>query len=176
MNWHEEVDVLVVGTGFAGLTAAIEAASAGKRVVVIEKMMRAGGNSIISDGGIAAPGTDIQRKWGVADSEQQMYDDMARAGLGMNQPALLRTVVNGAKSAVEWTMDTLHVPYLDRVDVFGGHSVARCLTPEGVTGGTILKKMLEKIDALAIPIHYSTSLRSIQTDAQGHVQGCVFLR
>lgn len=172
MHRHEHVDVLIVGSGFAGLTAAIEAASSGKQVVVIEKMRKAGGNSIISDGGIAAPGTTIQQKWGICDSEQRMYDDMFKAGLGLNHPDLLGTVVSGAKSAFDWTIDTLQVPYLDRVDIFGGHSVARCLTPEGITGATILKRMLRKIDELAVPILYSTSLRSILTDGNGHVQGC----
>jgi len=176
MQWHGQVDVLVVGSGFAGLTAAIEAAVSGKQVVVIEKMKRAGGNSIISDGGIAAPGTRLQGKWGIADSEQRMYEDMYTAGLGLNHPDLLRTVVSQAKSAFDWTVDSLHVPYLDRVDLFGGHSVPRCLTPEGITGGTILKKMLQRIDALAIPIQYSTSLRSILTDAHGRVQGCVVFK
>jgi succinate dehydrogenase/fumarate reductase flavoprotein subunit len=61
-NWDKQVDVLVVGTGFAGLSAAIEAGEAGKKVLVIEKMKAAGGNSIISDGGIAAPGTLLQEE------------------------------------------------------------------------------------------------------------------
>lgn len=170
-QWNEEVDVLVVGSGFAGLTAAITAREAGKSVIVIEKMINAGGNSIISDGGIAAPGTPLQKKRGIEDSETTMYDDMFRAGLGMNHPKLLKTVVSNAREAFEWTIDTLHVPYLDRVDIFGGHSVARCYTPEGKTGGTILKRMLKKINDLRIDIYYSTSFRAILTDEHGRVTG-----
>lgn len=176
IQWNEQVDVLVVGSGFAGLTAAIEAGESGKNVVVIEKMKSAGGNSIISDGGIAAPDTKLQKKWGIEDSEQMMYDDMLKAGLGLNHPKLLHTVVSNARSAFEWTIDALNVPYLDRVDIFGGHGVARCYTPEGVTGGTILKKMLQKINELGIPILYSTSFRSIITDEQGHVIGGAVLK
>ena len=176
IQWNETVDVLVVGSGFAGLTAAIEAGVSGKNVVVIEKMKSAGGNSIISDGGIAAPDTKLQKKWGIEDSEKMMYDDMLKAGLGLNHPKLVHTVVSNAKSAFEWTMDALNVPFLDRVDIFGGHGVARCYTPEGVTGGTILKKMLQKIDELRIPILYSTSFRSIMTDDQGHVIGGAVLK
>ncbi|NDL68477.1 flavocytochrome c [Anaerotalea alkaliphila] len=175
-QWNEQVDVLVVGSGFAGLTAAIEARESGKNVVVIEKMKSAGGNSIISDGGIAAPDTKLQKKWGIEDSAQMMYDDMLKAGLGLNHPRLVHAVVSNARSAFEWTIDTLHVPYLDRVDLFGGHSVARCYTPEGVTGGTILKKMLQRIDELGIPILYSTSFRSIITDAEGRVVGGAVLK
>lgn len=176
IQWNQQVDVLVVGSGFAGLTAAIEAGESGKNVVVIEKMKSAGGNSIISDGGIAAADTNLQEKWGIEDSQQMMYDDMLKAGLGLNDPKLLHTVVSNARSAFEWTIDVLNVPYLDRVDIFGGHSVARCYTPEGVTGRTILKEMLEKIRQLGIPILYSTSFRSIITDEQGHVIGGAVLK
>ncbi len=176
MQWHTEVDVLVVGSGFAGLSAAIEAGEAGKMVVVVEKMKAAGGNSIISDGGIAAPGTEIQDQWGIEDSEQLMYDDMLKAGLGLNHPHLLRTVVENARQAFKWTVDHLGVPYMDRVDVFGGHTVPRCYTPEGITGGTILKKMLKRIEELQIPILYSTSFRSLITDKSGRVVGAHLLK
>ena len=171
IQWNEKVDVLVVGSGFAAFTAAIEAAESGKKVVVIEKMKKAGGNSIISDGGIAAPDTKPQKKWGIIDSEKMMYDDMLKAGHGLNHPKLLNAFVSNAKNAFEWTIDVLNVPYLDRVDIFGGHSVARCYTPEGISGGTILKKMLKKIDELGIPILYSTSFRSFIIDEQGKVIG-----
>ena len=47
-KWDEEVDVIVVGSGFAGLAAAYEAAKAGSKVIILEKMPTHGGNSIIN--------------------------------------------------------------------------------------------------------------------------------
>ena len=47
-NWDEIADVVVIGSGFAGLTAAIEAHNAGASVIILEKMKAPGGNSIIS--------------------------------------------------------------------------------------------------------------------------------
>src|SRR6056297_1597260 len=121
-------DILIVGTGFAGLTAAITAKEKGSDVLIIEKMKSYGGNSIISDGGIAAPCTDLQETRGIQDSKELMMEDMLNAGLHLNQPDLVRIVVDQAKEAFEWTKNDLKVPYLDRVDLFGGHSVARCYT------------------------------------------------
>ena len=62
IRWHETADIIVIGSGFAGLAAAIETRDHGTSVIVIEKMKAPGGNSIIRDGGIAATGTEEQHK------------------------------------------------------------------------------------------------------------------
>ena len=49
-KWDETVDIIVVGSGFAGLAAAIEAKNAGANVIVLEKMAVFGGNSAINGG------------------------------------------------------------------------------------------------------------------------------
>lgn len=56
LQWDETVDVIVVGSGFAGLAAAIEARKAGANVIVLEKMPALGGNSIINGGIMSATG------------------------------------------------------------------------------------------------------------------------
>lgn len=61
-KWDETVDVIVVGSGFAGLAAAIEAAQAGAKTIVLEKMQAFGGNSIINGGIYPLPGSDLQKK------------------------------------------------------------------------------------------------------------------
>lgn len=176
MSWNEKVDVLVVGTGFAGLAAAIEAKERGLDVLIVEKMKGPGGNSIISDGGIAAPMTHLQDKYGIEDSPQRMFNDMYRAGLGLNHKALLHTLVEHAKEAFDWTVDVLKVPYMDRVDLFGGHSVPRCYTPVGKTGGVIIKKMLERVRALNIPIVYGVFFKSVLMGSENQVIGANVLK
>src|SRR5690606_27397380 len=59
-NWDEEFDVVVVGSGFAGLAAAHEARKTGASVVVLEKMRTPGGNSIINGGVVSAAGSPLQ--------------------------------------------------------------------------------------------------------------------
>jgi len=89
-NQTQLVDIIVVGSGFAGLAVAIEAASGNAEVIVLEKMKAVGGNSIISDGGIAAWGTDEQQAEGIIDTADRMFEDMMRSGEGLNDPKIVR--------------------------------------------------------------------------------------
>ncbi len=166
-GWDETVDVVVVGSGFAGLAAAIEARNAGASVTILEKMKAPGGNSIISDGGIAAAGTPMQEKAGIADSAELMYDDMLKAGLGLNHPALAREVAERSNEVFQWTIDYLGVEYLDRVDQFGGHSVPRCYTPLNISGATIIKRQLAKVRELGMEVRTQVYLETILRDAEG---------
>ncbi len=165
-RWDETFDVIVVGAGFAGLTAAIEARNAGARVVVLEKMKAPGGNSIISDGGVAAAGTPLQKQHGIEDSPELFYNDMLQAGLGLNHPGLLRVLTQNAAEAFRWSEEYLGVEYMDRVDRFGGHSVNRCYAAAGITGATIIRAMLKKIKELGIPLRKSTCLEKIIFDGE----------
>lgn len=171
--WDEDYDVIVVGAGFAGLSAAIEAHNAGASVILIEKMMAPGGNSTISDGGIAAAGTRIQAKLGIDDSSDLMYADMLRAGLGLNHPALVRELVTRSAETFQWSIDYLGVEYLDRVDQFGGHSVPRCYTAANVSGATIVRRQVLKLRELGIPLRLQTCMKAFVLDADGRVCGLV---
>ena len=80
-EWDNRTDIIIIGSGFAGLSAAIEAHNSGAEVLVIEKMKAPGGNSVISDGGIAACGTEEQRIRGIEDSCDLFFRDMMNAGM-----------------------------------------------------------------------------------------------
>jgi len=145
-------DVIVIGSGFAGLTAAIECKMMGGNVVVVEKMKAIGGNSIISDGGIAAPNTEEQHHQGIVDSADMMFEDMMKSGEGLNDPFITKIVCDHALEAYQWSKNILHVQYMPRVDIFGGHQVPRCYSPDPLSGSTIILRMKEKCIELGIEI------------------------
>jgi succinate dehydrogenase/fumarate reductase flavoprotein subunit len=101
MEWDEKIDVIVVGSGVAGLCAAIEAADTGASVIVVEKMKITGGNSRISDGGLSAPGNFLQKKFGINDSVDLFMEDMMKAGLDLNHPHLGNIVAEKKAEAID---------------------------------------------------------------------------
>ena len=78
-----------------------------------------GGNSVISDGGIAVAGTPTQKKLGIQDSPELMYQDMLKAGLSINYPGLVRQVTEKSNEVLQWSIDYPGVKYMDRLDIFG---------------------------------------------------------
>ncbi len=174
-SWNEQTDILVIGSGAAGLAAAIEARQAGADVLVLEKMKVTGGNTRISDGGLAAPGNPIQKERGVIDSVDLFYGDMVRAGLGLNHPRLARTVAENAEAAIHWTMNELGVRYLDRLDRFGGHSVARCITTKSHSGVDLVKAQQAKLRQLKTTIRTQCRLTGLLRDNNGAVCGAGIL-
>ena len=70
-KFDEMHDVVVVGSGFAGLAAALSAKLAGADVLVIEKMAFIGGNSSLSGGMIAVPGSSVQKAQGIKDAPEK---------------------------------------------------------------------------------------------------------
>lgn len=171
MTTPTSADILIIGSGFAGLTSAIECANQGFSVIVIEKMKAIGGNSILSDGGLAAPDTDIQHRHGVIDSVQAMTEDMMISAAGLNDPAICATVCAHAKEAFYWVRDELGVPFMDRVDIFGGHRVKRCYSPDPLSGSTILLKMKEACERRNIPILLGMNVVSFEQTEDQRVCG-----
>ena len=171
IEWDEQKDVIIAGSGIAGLAAAIEASEAGSSVIVLEKMKVTGGNTRISDGGVSAPGNYLQKQRGIEDSPELFYQDMIRAGLGLNHPHLVKVVAEQANETVEWTRNTLGVRYLDRLDRFGGHSVARCLTTIHHTGADFTKAQRRILKEKGIAIQTGCQLTRLHIDTQGEVCG-----
>ena len=89
-KWDETYDVVVIGSGFAGLAAAYEAKKAGASVVVFEKMRTPGGNSIINGGVVSAAGSPKEKEAGIQDSPELLLKDMLAAGLHLNHLELAK--------------------------------------------------------------------------------------
>lgn len=121
-------DVIVVGSGAAGLSAAVEAASAGARVTVLEKAPEIGGNTLISGGYFAALDPVRQRRQGISDSPDFFYRQTFEYGGRKAKPALVRRLVENSTESLRW-LEGLGMRFKPEViELYGGHW-ARCHCP-----------------------------------------------
>ncbi|WP_449189684.1 flavocytochrome c [Treponema lecithinolyticum] len=152
-----DYDVVIVGAGGAGLTAAITAKQNGASVVILEKNGFAGGNTMVSGGGLNVAGSDLQQKKGIADSTEKFTEDTLKGGDNKNNPALVGIMARSSVAAYNWLRDDIGVPFIqERVQQFGGHSVPRACIPVGNTGYTITDALLKKCEQMGIDIFYQT--------------------
>lgn len=170
-TWDLTCGVLVVGSGYAGLCAAIEARNAGAEVLLVEKMAILGGNSLLCGGGIAAPGSDLQKAAGIKDSADQLYRDMLKSGGGLVHEELARVVADNALPTYEWVRDYIGVKF-DRLAFHGGHSVARSAAYMKGNGAQLVKPLVEKAKSLGVTIRSRTRLEDIILE-DGRVVGAV---
>lgn len=130
---NTKCDVVVIGAGGAGLSAATAAASRNMDVIVLEKMGIAGGNSNFSTGGLNASQTIIQKKLGIEDSNEQYFRDTMVGGKNLNDEALVRNMVEHSAETVDWLM-SLGADLTD-VGKMAGSTNSRTHRPQG--GGAI---------------------------------------
>ena len=95
-------DVVIVGSGGAGLSAAVAAREAGASVLVLEKMSFAGGNTNYATGGLNASETSVQKAKGIDDTNEQFYADTMKGGKELNKPELVRTLTENSAATVDW--------------------------------------------------------------------------
>ena len=170
-NFDEAYDVVVIGSGFAGLSAALAAREAGASVAVFEKMAFIGGNSSLSGGMFAIPGSSVQKAQGIKDSPEALMRDMERIGLGLGDPEHIRFVCEHAAETFEWTKDFIGVEWNPHLTGKGGHSAERCLITRQGTGQGIIVPAVKKLESLGVKPRTGAFMQKILRTKNGRVEG-----
>jgi len=162
-KWDEEADVVVVGAGAAGLSAAIEAAENGAKVLVLEKRETIGGNTSISTAWMNAAGTSIQKQFGVLDDSPDIhFEDTMKGGDYKNDPKLVRILVDEAPKAVEW-LKSLGAPFPD-LTLSGGSSKKRSHMITREYGAGLIKLLYENAIKKGVTIRTGTKVINLCVD------------
>jgi len=95
-------EVLVIGAGLAGFSAALSAAEAGAAVTLVEKCNHHGGSTVLSGGGFAFAGTGAQQSAGIQDSGELLRADLLAAAKGKSDSVLTGVFVERQLDTYEW--------------------------------------------------------------------------
>ena len=166
-------DVVVIGAGGAGFSAALTAKNAGANVVLLEKMPAVGGNSLISGAEMNVAKNWVQPKLGINDDSPELHaQDTFKGGDGKGDMKVINVMTHEALDAAKWCRDYLGVRFEDdNLFFFGGHSRKRALIPVGHTGTEFIAKFQAKADELGIPVITNMKAEELIKNKDGRVVG-----
>lgn len=164
---NKTTDVVVIGAGGAGLTAAIEAANNGAKVIIVEKMPMVGGNTKYATGGLNAAGTSSQADLGIEDNVEIFYEDTMVGGGNINNPDLVRVLAENGAGTVEWLKGI--GADLSDVGRMAGASVNRSHRPTGgaPVGNHIVDVLYAKAQEMGIEVLLESEVIALLGDATG---------
>ncbi len=110
-GWLHTTDVLVVGSGGGGMTAALMARDCGAEALVIEKGSLYGGSTAMSGGSIWVPCNHLMKKAGLSDSPDEALTYLAAVTAGRVPEERLRTYVSAAPEMVQYLEDKTRVRF-----------------------------------------------------------------
>ncbi len=145
-----EADVVIIGAGIAGLTAAVEAANLGANVILVEKQAVLGSSTTRSEGFIQAAGTQLQRDNGIEDTEESLYEDIMKvyASEPMVEPELIKQAAFQSTELIDFLVaEGVPFNHLEAISKNPPRNVPRNHCVEGGGGGitaALYNSLIEK--------------------------------
>ena len=166
-----DTEIVIIGAGGAGMTAAIMLQQAGKDFVILEKMPYVGGNTTKATGGMNASETHYQKEQGIEDSNALFAADTMKGGHALNDSSLVAMMANSSAGAIDW-LDTIGAE-LPKISFSGGASVNRIHAPadgSGV-GAYLVDRFSAKLNELGVEVMLETAATELLADAEGKITG-----
>ena len=170
-------DVLVVGAGAAGLSAALAARDSGAEVLVLERDATPLGTTAMSTGLIPAAGTPEQAAAGVDDSPARFTADVLAKTKGQTDAGLVAALAQESAETIAWLRDRHGVP-LSLVEgfLYPGHSARRMFGTPNRTGAELMGALEAAAHAAGADILTEALAEDLFVDAAGAVRGVALTR
>ena len=168
---ENDYDVVIIGSGGTGLSAAIQANELGMKVAVLEKEEELGGNTYRASSGMNAAETNVQLHHGVIDNVADFYHETYKDGGRLNDKDMLGYFVYHTAPAIDWLAD--HDIKLDDITITGGMSKKRTHRPASMApiGGFLVKSLLKVVAQEDIPVFNKTKVTELRRADDGRVNG-----
>lgn len=170
-GWTQRWDVVVIGSGGAGLAAAITALEAGaKRVALLEKTSLVGGHTTASSGSLNAYDPIGQLRMGRVDTLEKYFDDTFDGGGRAADPALVRVLVEESEDMLSW-MKSLGVSFDAMLfEAYGGAFPRAHSTILHRSGITYVDRLLARARALGAELFFRMRAEKIDM-SEGRAAG-----
>lgn len=167
----DHADVVVVGSGAAGMVAAITAHDAGAKVIILEKQPLTGGNSMLAEGGMNAAATPAQARKGIKDSVELMKEDTLKGGKNLGEPALVELLARNSAASVAY-MEKLGADLSD-VGRLGGASLSRAHRPTGglTVGAHLVDVLRRNAEARKLDVRVNSRAVKLLEGPHGEITG-----
>ncbi len=143
LTWDIEVDILVVGAGGCGLTAALAAAELGSQVFIVEKEKAPGGNTSLSQAMVPAAGSRIQKELNIKDSARLMVDDILKKNKNESDPELTLHIARQSGRLIDWLEEDMGIKWELLTDfLYPGHSLHRIHANKTRKGKNLINELL----------------------------------
>ncbi len=177
-KWDKETDVVVVGTGIAGLPAAIEAKAGGADVIVLEKEGLPGGASCTAGGHMILGATHILAEEGLKDTPEAWAEDEMMTGDYRAVPEAVRAYSTKGDELVRW-FEKLGLVFKvgNRLNGSPGHRINRSHWPApspnytGAMGLSEINLLLKEVERLKVPVLLKHRMKSLYREPNGPVVG-----
>ena len=168
---ENDYDVVIIGSGGTGLSAAIQANELGMKVAVLEKEEELGGNTNRASSGMNAAETNVQLHHGVIDNVADFYHETYKDGGRLNDKDMLGYFVYHTAPAIDWLAD--HDIKLDDITITGGMSKKRTHRPASMApiGGFLVKSLLKVVAQEDISVFNKTKVTELRRADDGRVNG-----
>lgn len=170
-TWDETYDVIVVGGGFAGLSAAYSASTQGAKTLLIDKMPVLGGNSKINGGVYASYKSKISdelyAKLNIPpDTAEKHIEDTIVGGDYMGYEKLAKNLVYGSPVMLDLLLDN-GLKVRESITRPGGHYGYRTYTTENGVGADIVKVQIEMVEKTSTTVMLNTKMTQIYRETTG---------
>lgn len=164
-------DAIVVGSGGAGLTAALQAHELGLNVVVLEKNEKTGGNTSRASSGMNASESLVQLDEGIIDNNRDFYEETLKGGGLLNDRAMLKYFVNHSALAISWLMK--YGVNLTDLTITGGMSKKRAHRPGSMepVGFYLTSRLTTQVKKAGVDIFTGAKVSKLLQDKSGKING-----
>lgn len=159
-KWDVTTDVLVIGSGGAGLAAAVSAAEGGAKAIVMEKLRFVGGNTMLCSGYYNCVDPGRQKKQGIEDSVELHVKQTLNAGDNRGNPELVEVLCGKGLETLEW-LESMGMQFDPKVIQVYGALYRRSHLATEAKGAGYIKVLKKKADELGVEFLMGTKMKSL---------------